>query len=149
MAGVEIFQRRGQLRSFKDQKSGDHSAGDPYTSTKTTDIEISSELANLPSSYGPRPSLNKTGATDSSMPNSGYEPYSIKIERGPSRHQALPRTPSAPSFPHRPGNAALEANTAAKAYTKCAMLFFISLLITWVSALLFFLEVYYLEVSSS
>ena len=148
MAGVEIFRRRGQLRSFKDQKSDNHSAGDPYTNTKTTEIEIFSELANLSSSYGPRPLLSKIGMTDGSMPNSGYEPYSIKIERGSLKHQALPRTPSAPSFPHRSANAALEANTAAKAYTKCAMLFFVSLLITWVSELLPFIEVYNLKVSS-
>ena len=131
MAGMNIYKKRGQLRFFKHQNSEDTVQPSPPTNTRTTEIEISSELAS--NHYGPQSSLSKTRATDSSPWIPGYEPYSIRIERAPTNHQLhMMSTPTTPGFRHRPRNNALEANTAAKAYAKCAMLFFVSLLITWV-----------------
>ena len=141
IAGMNIYKRGGQLRFFKHQNSGDMVHPNPLTNTRTTEIEISSELAST-NHYEPRSSLSKTRATDGPPSIPGYEPYSIRIERAPTNHQLhTMSTPTTPGFPHRPGNNVLEANTAAKAYTKCAMLFFVSLLITWVRSYHLFFEV--------
>lgn len=63
----------------------------------------------------------------------GYNPYSVTVEIGSGAPEATPpRTPgSGRAFHHN--NAANEANSAAWGYTKCAMLFFISLIVTWIS----------------
>ena len=132
MAGVDIYNKRGQLRSFQHQSSTNMEVMNPFTNTRTTEIEISSELASFP--CGPRSSLSKFRMTDGPLPFPEYEQYSIRIERGPTKPQPqMSNTQITPGFPRRPANAALEANTAIKAYTKCAVLFFVSLLITWVS----------------
>ena len=141
LAGIDIYKKGGQLRFFKHQNFEDMvMPADPFTNTKTTDIEISTELTHFPNAHGPPSSLSKSRTTDgSSLPTAGYEPYTVRIERGPTNHQQqqMPSAPSTSSVPHQPanGNGVLEANAAAKAYTKCAMLFFLSLLITWVSSL--------------
>lgn len=49
--------------------------------------------------------------------------YTCHIEAVPHRPSVVPR----------PRNTAVEANTAAWAYCRCAMLFFLALIITWVS----------------
>ncbi|MCJ1486643.1 hypothetical protein MMC06_006821 [Schaereria dolodes] len=110
----------------------------PFTSFKTTEIHISSELAGLPTAHTSEVSLPMGSKDRVASPNRGYDQYSVTIETSPMSprlHQAtpmtLPPTPGAQSMYHRHNNAALEANAAAWGYTRTASLFYVSLLITW------------------
>lgn len=130
-AGREIFQKRKRLRSFS-HGGTEVITENPFLSYKTTEVHITSELAQLPlpnCSQGMLPFEQKGGM----VPNRGFQPYSITIERGPmSPHMERPDTNSI----YLRNTAALEANAAARSYTKCALLFFVSLLITWVLEML-------------
>jgi hypothetical protein len=146
-AGKEIFAKRRQLRNFA------HAASDaafpviqnpfisPFVSVKTTEIHVTSELANLP---GRNPSthsfaLNESGRIVSTQ---SLTPYSVSIGAGPTTEVTSPQSSTFPrsSASMRFGpdkstkqlKAAMEANKAAFSYCKCALLFFASLLITWV-----------------
>lgn len=138
LAGRDIFQKRRQLRSFN-TSSHEEMVENPFTSYKTTEIQVTSELAHLPSA-----NLSRTSCTldpsDRILNHQGYEQYSVTIERGPLDPTPVmipiqQGPPNVENFQRRQNNVALEANSAAWSYTKCALLFFVSLLITWVSAL--------------
>ena len=108
----------------------------PFTSYKTTEVHITSELATLPQSNMSQTSV-RLDPNDQAMSSHGYEQYTVTIERGPKNSRAqISDISSTRNMNQHQHNAALDANTAAWAYTKCAILFFVSLLITWVSALL-------------
>lgn len=120
---------------------------------KTTNVEITSTIvplenvANvlLPGSdvmgnHNPRGAVGAGIRTQSSMSGKVYEQYSVNIGAQP---MGSPRLGSAQLSPALVGGteeqarvrktrAALEANRAAWGYTKVALLFFISLLVTWV-----------------
>ena len=105
----------------------------PFTSYKTTEIHITSELATLPHT-----NLSQTSMildpSDRAMSIQGYEQYSVTIEKGTRNPmERITEISASRHSIYRQHNAAMEANTAAWAYTKCAILFFFSLLITWVS----------------
>ncbi|MCJ1310871.1 hypothetical protein MMC25_004539 [Agyrium rufum] len=137
MAGREIFARRRQLRSFKQYKPSDPVIiENPFTSFKTTEIHITSELATLPHANHSQTSLanafDHPTAPTVNENKAGYKQYTVTIERGPlSPMIQLPRTPAAQNIQARNRNAAMDANVAAWSYLKCAFLFFVSLLITW------------------
>ena len=144
IAGREIFIKRKQLRSFSQPQRPSNPTPimveNPFTSFKTTEIHISSELAGLPTAHTSEVSLPMGSKDRVASPNRGYDQYSVTIETSPMSprlHQAtpmtLPPTPGAQSMYHRHNNAALEANAAAWGYTRTASLFYVSLLITWVS----------------
>ena len=109
----------------------------PFTSFKTTEIHITSELATIPLS----------NASDAFMaPDSirtdgngkGYDQYSVTIGSTPlsPNSEVPPMTPRVQStIAQNNHRAAMEANRAAFGYTKVALLFFVSLLVTWVSSL--------------
>lgn len=103
----------------------------PFASFKTTEIHVTSELVGLPAPSDTTVS-DKLDPKCGAMPGRDYEPYSIKIESGPMA-QAPPPTTGAQAAVQRYNRTAMEANTAAWGYTKCALMFFVSLLITWVS----------------
>ena len=79
--------------------------------------------------------MDGTGGSTSSP---DLKQYSVTINCTPASPSLNPKTWVSSSAPHRTdlqrrsNRAALEANTAAWSYTKCAILFFISLLVTWV-----------------
>lgn len=105
----------------------------PFDGYKTTEVNITSELA--PYSHEDLPVMMVNANTTGSMPSGrGYDRYTVTIASMPvGPRMDLPQTPSGLPLNYRRNRAALEANTAAWAYTKCALLFFVSLLITWVS----------------
>lgn len=140
IAGREIFQKRKQLRSFNNIDD-DHT----FSAYKTTDVQVTSELANPPGENAEsyfKPS-HANGMSHSDVSAKSYEPYSVNIAA------SIPMSPMHPMNPRsdRPGvlhntsvnsvhlrnRVAIEANTAAWGYTKVALLFFVSLLVTWVS----------------
>ena len=105
----------------------------PFTSYKTTEVQITSELADLSHPNLSKPSI-KLDPNDQSLSNQGYQQYTITIERGPmSAKIQTPLRSGTDRIEDLQHNVALEANAAAWGYTKCALLFFVSLLITWVS----------------
>lgn len=127
LAGREIFRRRRQLRS-----SSDHDAvhvENPFTSYKTTEIQITSEAANVDQNEIARRQMS-TSLNPFATPHEGpgYDQYSVTIERS-----LIKRSPWKRQSRHERDLVALEANAAAWGYTKVAVLFFISLIITWVS----------------
>ncbi|MCJ1408380.1 hypothetical protein MMC19_002455 [Ptychographa xylographoides] len=128
MAGREIFQKRQQLRAFNKPGGSEVSIiENPFTSYKTTEVHITSE-PNPRQQAHLSASLGQGYDAERDLLDVTYVPYSITIERGLKR----PSSPVTQSLQRRQHNVALEANTAAWGYLKCAMLFFISLLITWV-----------------
>lgn len=72
------------------------------------------------------------------MSGKGYDQYSVTIgsaPMSPSSEAPPPNTPRAHStIAQRNHRATMEANRAAFGYTKVALLFFVSLLVTWVSS---------------
>ena len=129
MAGREIFQKRQQLRAFNKPGGSEVSIiENPFTSYKTTEVHITSE-PNPRQQAHLSASLGQGYDAERDLLDVTYVPYSITIERGLKR----PSSPVTQSLQRRQHNVALEANTAAWGYLKCAMLFFISLLITCTS----------------
>ena len=123
MAGVEIFQKRHQLRAFN-TPSNEHNHA-----FKTMDYQVTHEsesypLASIPSAYI-QPSERKDDTPGNTLPK-----YNVKIIAAP--RPAKPRHNNAEYKQHKKNRAATEANRAAFTYTKVASLFFVSLLVTWV-----------------
>ncbi|MCJ1402711.1 hypothetical protein MMC11_005932 [Xylographa trunciseda] len=128
LAGRDIFLKRQQLRSFQPSPEP-LSIENPFTSWKTTEVQITSELATMesPSTSHLSKELDPHSRVLSSQ---GFEQYSVTVGRGPER-------PKSEITTHLQHNVALEANAAAWGYTKCALLFFVSLMITWVPSSIF------------
>ena len=128
LAGLEIRKKRKLLRSVNRS----------HHSVKTTEFEIVSELADLNSPRVSSPDIGsplKTTFHDAQRPrnefrssrvNFGNE-YSVSVRGG--KHP-VDVEGSAPTR-QRQRTTAMEANTAAWRYTKCCLLFFASLLVTW------------------
>lgn len=111
----------------------------PFTSFKTTEVHITSEPMDLPL----HDTSNILGKVDGTGSSPALGQYSVTINcssppitspnLSPKAWASSNAPPSRRSDLQRRSNrAALEANTAAWSYTKCAILFFISLLVTWV-----------------
>ncbi|MCJ1283037.1 hypothetical protein MMC26_002364 [Xylographa opegraphella] len=122
-AGIEIFEKRRQLRTFKHAVPEVTIIANPFTSYVTTEVEITSEVNPNTTRLSPQP-YN----LEEDVPGYGFSAYVVKVERGQQR----PESPLVQDIHSRQQSIAMEANTAAWGYLKCAMLFFVSLLITWV-----------------
>jgi hypothetical protein len=121
LAGIEIYQKRCQLRKFSHPRPADV-VDNPFVSTKTTKIEVTSEPAQ--SRNQSVASLKQGHGAIKVVPSRPYMEYSITIESGANALKSpcieRPRT-------------SLDASAAAWGYTRIAFLFFLALLITWVS----------------
>ncbi|TVY88207.1 Cyclic AMP receptor-like protein A, partial [Lachnellula willkommii] len=137
--GVEIFQKRSQLRALSggaadgtgtltstSHPDPETASPSPFTGLRTTEIEVvtttttcKSPIETPPESYT-RPEKPAAG---------GRDQYTITISAHDSRPAPPPPTPRG-LFPRRPSS----MDKVKWAYTKCAMLFAISILITWVPA---------------
>lgn len=153
LAGREIFQKRHQLREFQNDHDGMESSLSNYKTTKveitSSEVEYPCQLENTPgvvmlgmrtsdtvsatrSSIGRRETLDGKGSNP-------YERYTVNIASspvGPPRpsHLSVGGGVGGPVAAQlRRNRANLEANRAAWGYTKVALLFFVSLLVTWVS----------------
>lgn len=150
LAGREIFSKRKQLRAFSNPtRPVIVEVRNPFTSFKTTEIQITSELATMALSspnkshayVGPNDRIDNVIASHISMPSGsdfasrGYDQYSVEVASTPmSPRFEMPHTTmkETTTMQMKSNKAAMEANTAAWGYTKVALLFFVSLLITWV-----------------
>ena len=63
----------------------------------------------------------------------GYEPYSVKIEGQRPNDSTNPILGMGPNRQPLARSNAMNSSVAARAYIRCALLFFATLLITWVS----------------
>ena len=142
MAGREIFMKRQQLRSFNDSyRPQQFLVENPFTSTKTTEVQITSEFVGLATESA----TDLTGKADGRPPSTLGPGYTVTINSAPRsppqkspslspniRMSSFSMSSRRTDLQRRNNRAAMEANTAAWSYTKCAILFFISLLVTWV-----------------
>lgn len=126
--GVEIFQKRSQLRAISGGGNGTVDSQPPepaFTGLRTTEVEVTTtdpwvkSTVETPAQTYARPE----------KPASGTDQYTITISAHDNRDR-LPPTPRANLFPRRPSS----MDKIKWAYTKCALLFAISILITWVPA---------------
>jgi hypothetical protein len=151
MSGRALFKTRKQLRAYDptNPEASPQTVVNPFaacaTSYKTTEICITSELATMAPSHC-RNGSKTSGSLESdgrNLNHHGYSQYSVLIERGntPFAPQSELIQPSSSAEVTQQQSrsimvniAAKEANDIAWGYTKCACLFFISLLITWTPA---------------
>lgn len=133
MAGRRIFIKRYELRAFSKQFRGAVDVDPSLSSYKTTEVHITREPAPIPVKIAVdlHPPMD---AGEIEAVGRGYDQYTVTIASDPVSRPALAASQSNDAFLYRQHSAALEANTAAWGYTKIALLFFISLLVTWVSA---------------
>lgn len=124
--------RRHELRAFSQGSRYAIDIENPFTSFKTTEVHITSELAPIPAKSSTDLHSNKD-LTEIEAIGRGYDQYTVTIASSPLARPALMSTPSGDALLHRQHSATLEVNTAAWGYTKIALLFFVSLLVTWVS----------------
>jgi len=149
-AGREIYKKHKQLKNF----SSHHEPELPppldagYGSSKTTEVFVTSEMA------APHIDLAVLGRRDVEAASSPRAPnaaaYSVTISSSRTRETSgefvlpiqgnhlvpppiPPSTPGLKTHAHRQKRkAAHEANSAAWSYTKCAILFFTAMLVTWI-----------------
>ncbi|KAF6835801.1 g-protein coupled receptor [Colletotrichum plurivorum] len=144
-AGREIYQKRKQLRNFS-SSDPDHlsSFHDALTSIKTTEVYVTSESIDQPSGSIGLGSMARRGSEAGPGPRMPNAAYSVSISanrhgRAESLGDTVLPTETVTieaTNPQRPANAArrrnYELNNAAWSYTKCSILFFTVILITWV-----------------
>jgi hypothetical protein len=150
-AGSEIYKKHKQLKNFSSHIEPEPlpPMDDPINSSKTTEVMVTSEIVDH-NAIDLSP-LGRRGSETPSAPRAPNAAYSVTIsssKRAFSRREShgdviLPiqsnATVSTPPITHRAATAnpmrrrqAYEANTAAWSYTKCAILFFSALLVTWI-----------------
>ncbi|KAL9611467.1 MAG: hypothetical protein Q9167_003904 [Letrouitia subvulpina] len=131
-SGREIFKKRRELLAFRTSRASGEMEN-PFAAFKTTEVSVTSELLN---SHVQKPSnILDPGrlSRNTSDTSQSYAQYSTTIG---STHSGFPfvgrpRTGSMSTQLYK-NKMALDANTAAWRYTKVALLFFVSLLVTWV-----------------
>ncbi|KAF8535862.1 hypothetical protein BDD12DRAFT_853591 [Trichophaea hybrida] len=149
IAGRVIFTLRKNLRQFaKDGRhssqlrSSSHFQGHQTTGNSDGPLVVPGKIA---VTTVDTVELTKVEDLERAHPNQNGRSISITPEL--TRHANSPALPEITSYtchieavPHRPSprprsmsknNSAIEANTAAWAYCRCAMLFFLALIITW------------------
>ncbi|KAI2609289.1 family A G protein-coupled receptor-like protein [Hypoxylon sp. NC1633] len=141
-AGGEIYKKRQQLRNFGASSSAHdpEPLTDPFSS-KTTEVTVTTESAEQ------GPSGIDLALLGKNIHNQPKAAYSVTIssdnkENGQSQQGGI-RFPFQSNVPPTPSTARarlksqkrkanFEANNAAWSYTKCALLFFTALLVTWI-----------------
>ncbi|KAI4191459.1 MAG: hypothetical protein L6R41_000110 [Letrouitia leprolyta] len=138
LAGREIFHKREELRAFRQPSRA--SVEEPFSGSKTTEVCVTSEHATFhilnppPNCFdAARPSADNPHLQSTASPN-GYEQYSTTINSSPESTAFEPshRTSQHSTSAYKRYRAALETNAAAWRYTKVALLFFVSLCVTWI-----------------
>ena len=140
-AGNEIFKKRRQLRAFSQPvRPVMVQVENPFTSYKTTEVRITTETAEPHPPSTPEKQVDSLQSSpESQRPTSAvqFDRYTVTINSSPRSPNLSTRPPDAMnesqrSLQYQRCTAAMEANAAAWSYCKCAMLFFVSLLVTWV-----------------
>ena len=139
MVGVEIFKKSSLLRSFSSGYSSNSAASDSVLLSKTrdasaiTEVEVTSSPASFPGAPGPSLSVDRGNDKRGFSGGTECAPYTITIE---SKEKGLSSaTRSGPKM-SKQSQSGGEWNAAARGYARCAFLFFLAMLITWVGAFL-------------
>ncbi|ORY71781.1 uncharacterized protein BCR38DRAFT_480266 [Pseudomassariella vexata] len=142
-AGGEIYKRRKQLRNFSSTTHDPEplTMDDPF-STKTTEVTVTTEDATTIGEQG----IN-LGPIGGSGPEAGpvQQQYSVTISSDarnkreshsdfslPIQSNVISQVPPTRHGRAQKRRANFEANNAAWSYTKCAILFFTAILVTWI-----------------
>ena len=131
MAGQELFKKRHQLRAFNVPSDEQN-----FPRYKPSDIHVTTDFAAVPMGKvdGASTPTNGKADTRSSSTSKSYDRYTVNISSVPFKSRpSIFHNSSTMSTQQRRHKAAMEANRAAFGYTKVALLFFVSLLVTWVS----------------
>ncbi|KAK3685641.1 hypothetical protein B0T22DRAFT_224914 [Podospora appendiculata] len=157
-AGREIYKKHKQLREFSyslHEPEPLPSMDDPFSSSKTTEVFVTTEILDkkhgidlAPLSRVPR--RGSEPSTPARPPNAAYSVTISSNRRTVERESinndvVLPIQSNVPAEPQTRTpqriaaaanplrrRAAYEANNATWSYTKCALLFFTALLVTWI-----------------
>ncbi|KAI8627713.1 family A G protein-coupled receptor-like protein [Xylariaceae sp. FL1651] len=136
-AGREIYRKRRQLRNLKVSSSSAHDPEalntDEFHSMKTTEISVTTESAHPTGDAINLASLGNS-KSNTAAETQGTAAYSVTISAD-HQPQLVPNhldssTSRARAKAKRKNN--FEASNAAWSYTKCAILFFTALLVTWI-----------------
>lgn len=144
-AGKVIYQKRRQLRDFNDSIDSNFEIGNPFepsSFTKVREIQVTTESA-IAATKIPNLARDSIGSRlQRPFKAVPYSPYSVSVEAGGAFEKLSGPTTTLKSIKNELLDSApqlhamvAEANSAAWAYTKYALLFFIALLVTWVSFL--------------
>lgn len=142
-AGKAIYQKRRQLRDFDGSVDSNFEIGNPFepsSFTKVTEIQVTTESAIAATRIPNLARVSIDSLLQRPFKTVPYSPYSVSVEAGGAFEKLSGPTTTLKSIknelldsaPQRHAMVA-EANSAAWAYTKYALLFFIALLVTWVS----------------
>lgn len=149
-AGRTIYEKRKQLRDFHSSDPDPLSVnGDAISTVKTTEITVTTEMAGdkeIQLASMNRRDVNVNVGPSARSPNGAYSvhisadsyssPQSNDEVSLPMQGTTLQQTPTIQNVPRRPANMARrrnhELNNAAWSYTKCSILFFTAILITWI-----------------
>jgi len=152
-AGREIYKKHKQLRDFSySHHEPEPTPGlvDAFSSSKTTEVVVTSESRDrAPFDLAPLgPGIRRGSEAASGPKTPGSAAYSVVIQSGrrgtgrePFPNVVLPIqtniTMDSVPAPQRTANplrrkAAFEANNATWSYTKCSILFFTAMLVTWI-----------------
>ena len=121
IAGIEIHRKHKALHHFSSSNQSERLSVAPDVSMKTTEVQVTTELADLSSPVPEEFRASRRDLESSPHTPPTYSRYNVTIGRG--------------DVPETHGTQKASANrqtNAAWKYTKCAMLFFLALLITWV-----------------
>jgi hypothetical protein len=128
--GIEIWEKRRQLRTL-DQSSGGtvtsftaHTSPEPFTGIRTTEVKVTHDKWNNKNIDSPERAFSRLEK------NLAEDHYSITISSVRDSKHGLP-TPRAGVFTK---GSSTSIDRVKWAYTKCALLFAVSILITWVPA---------------
>ncbi|KAI1336123.1 hypothetical protein F5Y15DRAFT_212625 [Xylariaceae sp. FL0016] len=142
-AGGEIYRKRKQLHGFGDSTTHDPeplTMDDPF-SVKTTEVSVISETIESQQGIDLAPLGRKGSIVRDDSTNPAYSVTISSNNKGDRRSQApgpsksnneLQPPPTARSRARTKRKANFEANSASWSYTKCALLFFTALLVTWI-----------------
>ncbi|KAH9909858.1 hypothetical protein F4778DRAFT_775770 [Xylariomycetidae sp. FL2044] len=140
-AGREIYNKRKQLHYFGSTTNDPEplTMDDPF-SVKTTEVTVTSETVQQTQQGINLATLGRRGSTAESIVQQDNGAYSVTVSSDaranrktctlPEQSATAPQTARARGRTKRRQNAA--ANSAAWSYTKCAILFFTALLVTWI-----------------
>ncbi|KAH7141216.1 hypothetical protein B0J13DRAFT_53473 [Dactylonectria estremocensis] len=145
-AGHTIYLKRRELDNFSSTDQDLTSVGDILTTVKTTEVSVTTEARDQTNGLQLQPMGQRAGDVNEGQNQNGA--YSITISANPSPgevvnvaqpipQQATQRSTQTRATQRPPGgNPARrrnrELNNAAWSYTKCAILFFTAILITWI-----------------
>ncbi|KAL8806531.1 MAG: hypothetical protein Q9182_001314 [Xanthomendoza sp. 2 TL-2023] len=134
MSGWEIFRKREEIRAFRQPSYG--SADEAFSATKTTEINVTSELAGFPIPKAPANCFDQEAQNSHpAVASKDYEPYSTTINSSAptSDLDPSPRYSShTTSALRRRYKELVDDNNATFNYTRVALLFFVSLCVTWI-----------------